>query len=91
MYMNKLEALGNKIRELREKKNWSLDRLSEELEKEEIEIVPSTLFRIEKGQRKKIDTLLLLGLSKIMNYNFFQMLDNQIFRSEDYIEVDDQK
>ena len=69
--MNKLEALGNKIRELREKKNWSLDRLSEELEKEEIEIVPSTLFRIEKGQRKKIDTLLLLGLSKILNYNFF--------------------
>ncbi len=89
--MNKLEALGNKIRELRERKNWSLDRLSEELEKEDIEIVPSTLFRIEKGQRKKIDTLLLLGLSKILNYNFFQMLDNQIFRSEDYIEVDDQK
>ena len=50
--MNKLEALGNKIRELRERKNWSLDRLSEELEKEDIDIVPSTLFRIEKGQRK---------------------------------------
>ena len=89
--MNKLEALGNKIRELREKRSWSLDRLSEELEKEDIEIVPSTLFRIEKGQRKKIDTLLLLGLSKILNYNFFQMLDNQIFKSEDYIEIDDQK
>ena len=44
--MNKLEALGNKIRELRERKNWSLDRLSEELEKEDIDIVPSTLFRI---------------------------------------------
>lgn len=89
--MYKLESLGNKIRELREKKSWSLDRLSDELSKENIDVVPSTLFRIEKGQRKKIDTILLLGLSKILNYNFFQMLDNQIFKFDDYIEIDDQK
>lgn len=89
--MYRLESLGNKIRELREKKSWSLDRLSDELSKENIDVVPSTLFRIEKGQRKKIDTILLLGLSKILNYNFFQMLDNQIFKFDDYIEIDDQK
>ena len=29
--MNKLEILGNKIRELRENKGWSLYNLSEEL------------------------------------------------------------
>ena len=80
--MNKLEVLGNKIRELRENKGWSLDKLSEELSKENLDVVSSTLFRIEKGQRKKIDTLLLLGLSKVFNYNFFQMLDDQIFRTE---------
>ena len=88
--MNKLEILGNKIRELRENKGWSLDKLSEELSKENLDVVSSTLFRIEKGQRKKIDTLLLLGLSKVFNYNFFQMLDDQIFKTDEYLEVEDQ-
>ena len=89
--MNKLELLGNKIREKREKKNWSLDKLTEELGKDNLDIVPSTLFRIEKGQRKKIDTLLLMGLSKVLNYNFFQLLEKQVFNSDEYIEIEDRK
>lgn len=74
--MEKILKLGNKIRSKRESKNWSLEELSEKLRSIGIDINPSSLFRIEKGQRQKIDTTLLLGLNKIFNFNFISILDN---------------
>ncbi|MEI6856649.1 S24 family peptidase [Psychrilyobacter sp.] len=74
--MEKILKLGNKIRSKREGNNWSLEELSEKLSGIGIDINPSSLFRIEKGQRQKIDTTLLLGLNKIFNFNFISILDN---------------
>ncbi len=74
--MEKIFKLGNKIRSKRENNNWSLEELSEKLRDIGIDINPSSLFRIEKGQRQKIDTTLLLGLNKVFNFNFIAILDN---------------
>lgn len=60
------------LKEIREKKQMTMDRVVEELAKQGIDINKSSLSRIENGDRQKIDATLLVGLSNLYNFNFFE-------------------
>lgn len=76
--MDKYKRLGEKIKEKREDKNWSIDVLVEELQKENVDLNKSSISRIENGSRQKVDSALLVALSNIFNYNFFRDLGLEV-------------
>lgn len=91
--MKKIEILGKKIKEKREEKGMSLDKLVEELSSKGYEINKSSLSRMETSDKQKVDSLLLVALSNIFNYNFFEILgleskgNAKILLNENFIEM----
>jgi transcriptional regulator with XRE-family HTH domain len=72
--MDNVKKLGEKIKQKREEKGWSMEQLISELAREGFELNKSSLYRIENGERQKVDTMLMIKLSNIFNYNFFEEL-----------------
>lgn len=68
------KKISELLKEKREEKNISLDKVVEELAKQGIDINKSSLSRIENGDRQKIDSTLLVGLSNLYHFNFFRYL-----------------
>ena len=72
--MDKVEIVIKMIKKKREEKNLRLEDVADMLGKQGVDITISGLHRIEKGGRQKLDSSLLVGLSNILNYNFFELL-----------------
>lgn len=68
------KKISDLIKEIRIKKDMSMDKVVEELSKQGIDITKSSLSRMESGDRQKIDSTLLVGLSNLFNFNFFKYL-----------------
>lgn len=91
--MNKIEILGKKIKEKREENGMSLDKLVEELSQKGYDINKSSLSRMETNEKQKVDSLLIVALSNIFNYNFFEILglknkgNAKILVDEDFIDI----
>ena len=72
--MDKIERVTKKIRSRREELGLRLEDVANSLKRQGVEITISGLHRIESGGRQKLDANLLVGLSNILDYNFFDML-----------------
>ena len=59
---------------VRNKRNLSMDKVVELLSKQGIDINKSSLSRIENGERQKIDSSLLVALSNLYHFNFFNYI-----------------
>lgn len=68
------KKISNLLKEIRTKNNMSMDKVVEELSKQGIDINKSSLSRIESGDRQKIDSTLLVGLSNLYHFNFFKYI-----------------
>ena len=72
------KEVGKKIKELREKKFWSLQDLTDRLALKGFKMNPSSIHRIEEGEREKIDVFMLDKLSEIFNYNLLFMVSGKV-------------
>ena len=68
------KEIGEKIKELRNFKKWSLQELADKLETKGFKMNPSSIHRIEIAERDKIDVFLLVKLSEIFNYDLLSIL-----------------
>lgn len=69
------KEIGNKIKEIRDRKLWSLQDLADRLKDKGFKLNPSSIHRIEIGEREKIDVFTLAKLSEVLNYDFFEMIN----------------
>lgn len=77
-YDNKLNVIGNKIREYREAKNWSLTKLSNEIMLNTgIDIRKSSLQHIETG-RRVVKEYEFYALCKVFDVTMEEMLEEFI-------------
>ena len=72
--MNKIEKVSDEIRKKREELGYYQEDVVEKLKKEGVDISISALSRIESGERQKLDSNLLIALSKILKKDFIEML-----------------
>lgn len=72
--MNKIEKVSDEIRKRREELGYYQEDVVEKLKKEGVDISISALSRIESGERQKLDSNLLIALSKILKKDFIEML-----------------
>lgn len=69
MILLKIEEI---LKKKREEKGYSIEAVVQELKKYNIDVNKSTLSRIEKGERQKIDFGLMIALAQIYDFNFFE-------------------
>ena len=72
--MNKIERVSNEIRKRREELGYFQEDVVDKLKKEGVDISVSALSRIESMERQKLDTNLLIALSKVLKKDFIEML-----------------
>ena len=75
--MNKIEEVSLEIKRRREELGLYQEDVVDKLKKEGIDISISGLSRIESKERQKIDTALLIALSKILKKDFIKMLGHE--------------
>lgn len=75
--MNKIEEVSLEIKKRREELGLYQEDVVDKLKKEGIDISISGLSRIESKERQKIDTALLIALSKILKKDFIKMLGHE--------------
>ena len=75
--MNKIEEVSLEIKRRREELGLYQEDVVDKLKKEGIDISISGLSRIESKERQKIDTALLVALSKILKKDFIKMLGHE--------------
>ncbi len=75
--MNKIEKVSLEIKRRREELGLYQEDVVDKLKKEGIDISISGLSRIESKERQKIDTALLIALSKILKKDFIKMLGHE--------------
>ena len=75
--MNKIEKVSLEIKRRREELGLYQEDVVDKLKKEGIDISISGLSRIESKERQKIDTALLIELSKILKKDFIKMLGHE--------------
>ena len=75
--MNKIEEVSLEIKKRREELGLYQEDVVDKLKKEGIDISISWLSRIESKERQKIDTALLIALSKILKKDFIKMLGHE--------------
>lgn len=77
-YNDKLNVIGDKVREYRESNNWSLTKLSDEIMLNTgIDIRKSSLQYIEKGKRV-VKEYEFYALCKVFNVSMEEMLEDFI-------------
>uniref|UniRef100_UPI000478851B helix-turn-helix domain-containing protein n=1 Tax=Leptotrichia trevisanii TaxID=109328 RepID=UPI000478851B len=80
--MNKIEKVSNEIRKRREELGYYQEDVIEKLKKEGVDISISGLSRIESMERQKLDTNLLIALSKVLKKDFIEMLGHNPKKQE---------
>ena len=75
--MNKIEEVSLEIKKRREELGLYQEDVVDKLKKEGIDISISGLSRIESKETQKIDTALLIALSKILKKDFIKMLGHE--------------
>ena len=75
--MNKIEEVSLEIKRRREELGLYQEDVVDKLKKEGIDISISGLSKIESKERQKIDTALLIALSKILKKDFIKMLGHE--------------
>ena len=78
--MNKIEKVSNEIRKRREELGYYQEDVIEKLKKEGVDISISGLSRIESMERQKLDTNLLIALSKVLKKDFIEMLGHSQYK-----------
>ena len=85
-----LSHLSKSIREAREKKGWTLERLSRELWMLGYPTSQNKLWRLEQKPPKRIDTELLLWLEKVLDVELLESEDQKQVLIEDVAALIDQ-
>ena len=75
--MNKIEEVSLEIKKRREELGLYQEDVVDKLKKEGVDISISALSRIESMERQKIDTALLIALSKVLKKDFIKMLGHK--------------
>ena len=75
--MNKIEEVSLEIKKRREELGLYQEYVVDKLKKEGVDISISALSRIESMERQKIDTALLIALSKVLKKDFIKMLGHK--------------
>jgi transcriptional regulator with XRE-family HTH domain len=78
LYLNLYEIIGNRIREFREKKQWTQAELSERLQ-----ITRSSITNIESGRQKiQLDTLYQIALALNVEIELFLPTLNDLYNNK---------
>jgi len=80
--IGKIEKVSNEIRKRREELGYYQEDVIEKLKKEGVDISISGLSRIESMERQKLDTNLLIALSKVLKKDFIEMLGHNPKKQE---------
>jgi len=86
--MNKIEEVSLEIKKRREELGLYQEDVVDKLKKEGVDISISALSRIESMERQKIDTALLIALSKVLKKDFIKMLGHKMDWEPNVYEVE---